>query len=85
MAFVFSYFNLVFAPLYPDMSSPHSQAFNQRSQGQDSQPLSHAIEPEEIISQESNHTSDGNGLLESPTEHEYSPLCFKSCERDRFV
>ena len=60
----------VFAkPLYLEMPSPRSQAFNQFSQGQDSQPLSDAIELEESISQESNITSDGNGFLESPTAH----------------
>ena len=43
-----------------------SQASNQHSQGQDSQPLSDTIEPEENISRESNHTSDGsNGFQES--------------------
>jgi len=72
MAFVFSYINVVFAkPVYPEMPSPRSQAFNQHSQGQDYQPLRDAIEPEENISQlESNMTSDGNGFLETPTAHD---------------
>ena len=68
MAFVFSCFKLIFAnPLYPEMLFLPSQAFNQHSQGQDSQPLSDSIEPEKSISQESKTTSDGNGFMESPT------------------
>ena len=69
MAFVFAYSNLVCAkPLFFEMPlSLSSHAFNQDSQGQDSQPLSDAIEHEESISKERNHTSDGNGFLESPT------------------
>ena len=72
MALVFSNFNLIFAkPLYPEMLFLHNQVFNQHSRGQaDSQPISDAIEPEESIRQESNHTSDGNGFLESPTAHD---------------
>ena len=70
MAFVFAYFNLVCAkPLFLEMPFFGNETFNQHSQGQDSQPLSDAIKPEESISQESNHTSDGNGVLESPTAH----------------
>ena len=71
MAFVFSYFNVVFAkPLCQQMPSTCSQAFNQHSQGQDFQPLSDATEPEESNSQESKNTSDGNKFLESPTAHD---------------
>ena len=70
MTFVFSFFNVVCAkPLFLEMPFVRGQAFNQRSQGQDSQSVVDAIEPEESISQESNHTSDGNGFLESPTAH----------------
>ena len=67
-----------FHQLQPDVCKPlfletpflRSQTFIQHSQGQDSQPLSDAIEPEEHISQESNITSDDeNGFLESPTTH----------------
>ena len=71
MAFVFSYFNVVFAkPLYPEMPTPRSQACNQHPQGQDSQPLNDATEPEEYITQEHNITSDGNKFLESLTAHD---------------
>ena len=71
MAFVFAYFDVVCGkPLFSEKSFLGSQAFNQHSQGQDSQPLSDVIEPEENISQDSNHTSDGNGCLESPTAHD---------------
>ena len=71
MAFVFSCFKLIFAkPLYAKMPFLRSQAFNQHSQGRDSQPLSHATEPEESISQKSKNTGDGNGLMESPTAHD---------------
>ena len=56
-------------PLFLEKPFLRRQAFNQRSEGQDSQPLSDAIELEESISQESNRTSDGNGFLESPTVH----------------
>ena len=71
MAFVFSYFNVVFAkPLYPEMPSTRSQACNQHSQGQDSQPLSDVTKPEESISQESNNTSDGSKFLESPIAYD---------------
>ena len=68
LAFVF---NLAFAkPFYPEMPFLRSQAFNQNSQGQDSQTVVDAIEPEESISQESNHTSKENGILESPNAHD---------------
>ena len=71
MAFVFSYFNLVFAkPIYPEMPFLRSQAFNQHSLGQDSQPLSDANETKEIISQESNISSDGKGFMDTPTAHD---------------
>ena len=71
MAFVFAYLNLLCAkPLLLEKVFLRSQAFNQRSKGQDSQPFSDAIELEESISQESNHTSDGNWFLESPTAHD---------------
>ena len=70
MAFFIAYFNVVCGkPQFLEKPFLGSQAFNQQSEDQDSQPLSHAIEPEESISQESNHTSDGNGFLESPTAH----------------
>ena len=70
MAFVFAYFNLVCSkPLFLEKPFLRSQAFNQRSQGQDSKPVVHAIKPEENISQEINQTSDGDGFLESPTAH----------------
>ena len=68
LVFVFAYFNLICAkPLF--LETPFSQAFNQHSQGQDSQPLSDTIELEESISQESNNTGDGSGFLGSPTAH----------------
>ena len=72
MAFVFTYFNVVCAkPLSSEMPFLRSQVFfNQHSQGQDSQPVVDAIEPEESISQESNHTSIGNGFLERQTAHD---------------
>ena len=67
MAFVLTYFNIVCAkPLFLEIPLLPSHAFNQHSQGQDSQPLRDAIESQESISRESNHTSDGNGFLESP-------------------
>ena len=67
MAFVFSYFFLVFSkPLYPKTPFPRSHY----SQVRDSQPLSDAVEPEEDISQESNNTNDVTGFLESPTAHD---------------
>ena len=70
LAFVFSHFKVVFAkPLYPELPSPRSQAWNQHSQGQDSQSLSDATESKASISQESNNTSDGK-FLESPTAHD---------------
>ena len=71
MAFTIAYFNVVCAkPLSLEKPLLGRQAFNQHSQGQDSaQPLSDAVEPEESISQSSNHTSDGNEFLESPTAH----------------
>ena len=70
MAFVFAFLNLVCAkPLFLESPFHRSQTSNQHSQGQDSQPLSDAIEPKESISQESNHTSGGNGLRESATVH----------------
>ena len=73
MAFVLTYLNMVCAkPLFLEMPLLRSQAFNQHSQGQDSQPLSYAIEHEESISKESNETSDENGILESPTAHDRS-------------
>ena len=71
MALVFAYFNVVCAkPLFLEKPFLLSRAFNQHSQGQDSQPVVHAIESEDNKSQESNHTSDGNGILESPTAHD---------------
>ena len=70
MAFVLSYFNMVCSkPLFLEIPLLRSRAFNQHSQGLDSQPLSGAIEPKENISRQSNHTSDGNGFLESLTTH----------------
>ena len=58
MVFIISYFNLVFAkPLYPKMPFLRRQAFNQHSEGQDYQPAVDATEPDDSISQESNHTS----------------------------
>ena len=70
MAFVLTFFNMVCAkPLFLEISLLRSQAFNQHSQGQDSQPLRGAIESEESISRKSNYTSDGNGFQESPTTH----------------
>ena len=67
MAFIFSYFFLVFSkPLYPKTPFPRSHY----SQVRDSQPLSDAVEPEEDISQESNNTNDVTGFLESPTAHD---------------
>ena len=69
MPFVLTYFNMVCTkPLFLEMPL-RSQAYNQHSQGQDSQPLRGAFEPEENISRESNRTSDGNGFLESPTTY----------------
>jgi len=71
MAFVFAYFNVVCAkPLFLEKPFLRIHTFNQHSQGQDSQPLSDAIELEESIRQERNHTSNGNGFLESPTAHD---------------
>ena len=69
MTLVIAYFNSVCAkPL--SLEKPFlGSHFNQHSQGQASSPLSDTIEPEESISQESNHTSDGNGLLEIATAH----------------
>ena len=73
LAFVFAYFNLICGkPLFLETPFLRSQAFIQHSQGQDSQPLSYAIEHEESISKESNETSDENGILESPTAHDRS-------------
>ena len=70
MAFVKTYLNMVCAkPLFLEMPLLRSQAFNQHSQGQDSQPLSGAIEPEKNISRDSNITSDGNEFLESSIAH----------------
>ena len=69
MAFVVVYFYGVCAkPLSSEMPFLRSQVFNQHSQ--DSQPVVDAIEPEESISQESNHTSDVIGFLESPNAHD---------------
>ena len=69
MPFVLTYFNMVCTkPLFMEMPL-RSQAYNQHSQGQDSQPLRGTFEPEENISRESNRTSDGNGFLESPTTY----------------
>ena len=69
--FIFSCFNLFFAkPRFSETPFIRSQAFNQHSQGQDSQPLSDATEPEKRISQDSNSTSDGNKVPESPTAHD---------------
>jgi len=80
MVFVFAYFNLVFAkPLFLEKPLLRSQALKQHSQSQDSQPVVDAIEPEESISQESNHTSDGNGFLESPTAHDRIARNTHSC------
>ena len=71
MAFIFTYCKLIFAnPLYPEKPFLSSQAYNQHSQGQGSQPLSDSIEPEKSISEESNNTSGGNGFMESPTAHD---------------
>ena len=70
MAFVLSYFNMVCSKsLFLEIPLLRSPAFNQHSQGQDSQRLSGAIEPKENISRQSNHTSHGNGFLESLTTH----------------
>ena len=70
MAFVFAYLNLVCAkPLFLERPFHRSQTFNKHSEGQVSQPLSDAIEHGENISQESNHTTDVTGFLESPTAH----------------
>ena len=70
MAFVFSYFNMVCAkPLFLEMPFLRSQVANQHSQGEDSQPLGEAFEPERNISQESDITSDGDGFLEILTMH----------------
>ena len=70
VAFVLAYFNLICAkPLFSETPFLRSHALNQHSQGQDSQPLRDAIEPEESISEESNITSDENEFLESPTAH----------------
>ena len=69
MPFVLTYFNMVCTkPLFLEMPL-RCQAYNQHSQGQDSQPLRGAFEPEENISRESNRTGDGNGFLESPTTY----------------
>ena len=57
-------------PLFLEKPFLPLQAFNQRSQSQNSRPVVHAIEPEENISQESNHTNNGNGFLESQTAHD---------------
>ena len=65
MVFVFSFFHLGFANhFYPEMPYLRSQAYNQHSQGLDSQPTVDAIAPEE-----SNNPSDPNGSLESPTAY----------------
>ena len=56
-------------PLFLEKPLLRMPAFNHHSQGQDSQSLSDAIEPEESISQDSNITSNENGSLESPTVH----------------
>lgn len=80
MAFVFTYFNLVCAkPLFLEMPFLRSQAFNQHPQGQESQPGGDAIEPEESISQESNHTSDVIGSLESPSAHDRTARNTHAC------
>ena len=69
MAFVIAYFNVMCAkPL--SLEKPYlGSHFNQHTQGRDSQPLNDDIEHGhgESISQESNHTTDGKGFLESPT------------------
>lgn len=66
MAFIVVYFNAVCAkPLSSEMPFLHSQAFNQFSQGQDSQPVVDAIEPEESITEESNYRRNGNGNMEN--------------------
>ena len=71
MAFLLTYFNMVRAkPVFLEMPLLRSPAFKHHPQGQDSQPLSNAIEPEENISQEKNITSDENGFLENPTAHQ---------------
>ena len=71
IVFVFSCFNLFSAkPLLSETPFLRNQALNQHSQGQDSQSVSDATEPEKSISQESNNTSDGNKFLESPTAHD---------------
>ena len=71
MAFVVVFFYGVCAkPLSSEMPFLRSQVVNQHSQGQDSQPAVDAIELEESISQERNHTSDVIGFLERPTEHD---------------
>ena len=67
LAFIVVYINAVCAkPLSSEMPFLHSQAFNQFSQDQDSQPVVDAIEPEDNISQESNYTSDVIESLERP-------------------
>ena len=68
IVFVSSFFNLFYAkPLLSETPFVHSRAFSQHLQGQDSRPLSNATEPEKSISQESNITSNGNWVMESPT------------------
>ena len=70
MAFLLTYLNMVCTkPVFLEIPLLRSPAFKHNPQGQDSQPLSDAIEPEENISQESNITSDENGFLENPTAH----------------
>lgn len=71
IVFVFSYFNLFYAkPLLSKTPFLRAQAYSQHFQGQDSQPLSNATEPEKNINQESKITSDGFGVMERPTAHD---------------
>ncbi|KAJ7384437.1 hypothetical protein OS493_021850 [Desmophyllum pertusum] len=80
MVFVLSYINLVFAkPLFLEMPFVRSQAFNQQSHDQDSQPQGDTFEPEESISQESDVTSDVNGFLEIPSVHNRTARNAHSC------
>ena len=70
MAIVLTYFNMVCAkPLFLEMPLRRSQAVNQPSPGQDSQPLSSTIELGANISRESNQTSDRNEFHEMLTAH----------------
>ena len=68
MTVVFSFFNVMCAkPLFLEMPFVRSQASEQHSQ--DSHSAVDTIAPKESITQESNHTSDVTGFLESPTAH----------------